>query len=165
MRTLKYTVCSFIGDSARPSNSIDFAVFVVAENEAIILGYNLAAYRIKPHDAIDKYVFENTVDVMLGRIHEATNSPESKTGFDLLDAVISDNLSSIAYRPIQSVATGESLAVAAMRIFEVQTSSPQNIPQPAMQTAKRWQDSPPSGMTVHKSFVLAGNPLFESAYV
>src|SRR6266853_1410618 len=88
-RSLKYTICSFMPNPALSDFSYDFAIFIAGKNDAALVGVNLSAYSLETEHPLVRQVYSETFRILTTQINELCQRDEVKTGFDLLDGIVS----------------------------------------------------------------------------
>jgi len=117
MRKLKYTICSYIPNPSFSSDAIDFAVFVAGRSDAALVGANLSDFGEKSNHPLGQHVIDNTIEIIHGRIIEACQDPKARSGYCLLNHLVTGNLSSLVFRPIAELEDATNTAQAAMSLF------------------------------------------------
>lgn len=150
LKTLKYTVCSFIPDLSHPTESYDFGVVIAGEDSAAFIGINLSQYGLRSKNVWTETAFDNTMQVIVNRANEACRKAELKTGFEILDAVVDCGMSSFWYRPIEEKQSSEDVVQAGLEVFASTVGKKLSMDRPQNQKkiSDRWCESTPQKFEV-----------------
>lgn len=135
---LKYTVCTFFPDLARPQESHDFAVLVASQTDMVLMGCDLSEYALKSEHPLAKAVIENTLGLIESRLQEAEEkSPDNQSYWDILDKVVADNQSNLLFRPFKEIDFEGGIVEGAEQIYKKEienrlvSAKPRRGPKPA----------------------------------
>jgi hypothetical protein len=114
---VRYTICTYYPDLARPDVTCDFAVLAASPKNIALVGVNVAdAFGLPEHHPLAKAITEDTFHIVVRRIQRALKYPGLDSGLDVLDRVVEGNLSNIQYRSFVDV-EGHDAEVVADRVF------------------------------------------------
>ena len=157
-KTIKYTICSFLPNPSESAETFDFGIIVASKNDLSAMGVNLSAYGLRSSHPLQENIFTATLDIVKDRIDEACRRADSRTGFDVLNAIINSNMSSFWYSEIKTIQTIRETQNEANRLFRLHIV-PRVLasrPKARRRLSDRWSES----SLDHKEeyFELAGCP-------
>jgi hypothetical protein len=114
---VRYTICTYYPDLARPALAYDFAVLAASPQGIALVGVNVAdAYGLQERHPLAKAIAEQTFQIVVRRIQRSLQHPGPHACLDVLDRIVEGNLSNIQYRSIAE-AEGDDAEVTADRVF------------------------------------------------
>src|ERR1019366_7979832 len=125
----RVAVFTYLPNNGSPEPGTAFAVFAATEHVAVLVGVNLSALGITHKNPDASWVFEDTMGLVRNRVMDVIKASNPKTGYALLDGVVSKNLSSIVSRPIRRVAGTDAWTAAWTKFKSEIRPLPARVPQ------------------------------------
>ena len=135
--------------------SYDFAIFIAGKNDAALVGVNLSAYSLETEHPLVRQVYSETFRILTTQINELCQRDEVKTGFDLLDGIVSSaGMSSFWYRPIEGIQSSDETVQLGLKLFAEkigrQISSARDPQRQRRRINDRWCEAPSQSFEIEE---------------